>query len=177
MDLRGEFEQGRVYAYLGYGLSWTRYSASQDNFGRWFGADIQTYHPPHDRRHELNAVVSADLDVLSVDLRWQMGSGPPYTKPFGFDVYVHLEDLQESPRSYGTPRLLFEKPYRARLPTYHRLDVSLERSFRWEFMTFTTKAGVINLYDRQNLFYFDLFTQRRVNQLPFVPYLALKVEI
>ena len=177
VDLRGEFERGRIYAYLGYGLSWTRYTASQDNFGTWFGTDIQTYHPPQDRRHELNAVVSANLDVFTVDLRWQLGSGLPYTKPFGFDVYVHLEDLQQVARDFGTPRLLYDKPYRARLPSYHRLDVSRERTFTGELVDLTAKAGAINLYDRQNLFYFDLFTQRRVNQLPLVPYVALKIEV
>ncbi|WP_105012959.1 TonB-dependent receptor [Salinibacter sp. 10B] len=177
LDLRGTFEHGRVYAYLGYGLSWTRYTASQDNFGTWFGTDIQAYHPPQDRRHELNTVLSVALSLFTIDLRWQMGSGLPYTKPFGFDVYVHQEDLQQTPRAFGTPRLLYEKPYDSRLPAYHRLDVSLERTFTGNFANLTAKAGAINLYDRQNLFYFDLFTQRRVNQLPLVPYVALKIEV
>lgn len=176
-DLRGEFQRGSVYAYLGYGLSWTRYTAAQDNFGTWFDTAIQTYHPPHDRRHELNAILSADLGFATADVRWQLGSGLPYTKPFGFDVFVRLRDLEESPRSYGTPRLLYEKPYRARLPAYHRLDLSLQRDFEWNVAHLTAKTGVINLYDRQNLFYFDLFTQRRVNQLPLVPYLAIEVEV
>ena len=176
-DLRGEYERGPLYAYLGYGFSWTRYTASQGNFGAWFGTDIQRYHPPHDRRHELNAVLSADLGVATTNLRWQLGSGLPYTQPFGFDVFVRLGELEESPRSFGTPRLLYEKPYRARLPTYHRLDVSLERAFNLSSANVTAKAGAMNLYDRSNLFYFDLFTQRRVDQLPLVPYLAVEIEI
>lgn len=175
VDLRGEFERGPIYAYLGYGFSWTRYTASQDNFGTWFGTDIQSYRPPHDRRHELNAVLSADLGVATADVRWQLGSGLPHTKPLGFDVFVRLRELLESPRHYGTPRLLYEKPYRGRLPAYHRLDVSLKRTVEWGGVDLTAKAGAINLYDRQNLFYFDLFTQRRVNQLPLVPYLAVEI--
>ena len=176
-DLRGEFKRGPLYAYLGYGFSWTRYTAAQDNFGTWFGTSIQHYHPSHDRRHELNAVLSTDLGVATADVRWQLGSGLPYTRPFGFDAFVRLGELESSPQSYGIPRLLYEKPYRARLPAYHRLDVSLQRSFDLDAADLTTKAGVINLYDRQNLFYFDLFTQRRVDQLPLVPYLAVEVEI
>lgn len=175
LDLRGEFERGPVYAYLGYGFSWTRYTATQNNFGTWFGTDIQSYHPPHDRRHELNAVLSADLEIATANLRWQLGSGRPYTKPFGFDFFLRLRELLESPRYIGTPRLLYEKPYRGRLPTYHRLDVSLERTVELDRVDLTAKAGAINLYDRQNLFYFDLFTQRRVNQLPLVPYLAVEI--
>lgn len=177
IDVRGEYERGPVHAYLGYGFSWTRYTAMQDNFGSWFGTRIQQYHPPHDRRHELNAVVSADLSFATADVRWQLGSGLPYTRPFGFDIYVHLEDLQESPTLFGTPRFLFEKPYRSRLPAYHRLDVSLSRTLTLDALDLTVKAGAINVYDRQNLFYFDLFTQRRVNQLPFVPYVAVELEI
>ena len=38
-------------------------------------------------------------------------------------------------------------------------------------------AGVINSYDRDNLFYFDLFTLGRVNQLPLVPSFGLKLEV
>lgn len=174
-DLRAEYEHGPLYAYLGYGFSWTRYTASQDNFSTWFGTDIRNYHPPHDRRHELNAVLSADFGHVKADLRWQFGAGLPYTKPFGFDAFIRLRELRESPGFYGTPRLLYEKPYRDRLPAYHRLDVSLKRTFSWDAVELTAKAGAINLYDRQNLFYFDLFTQRRVNQLPLVPYLALEI--
>lgn len=177
-DLRGEFERGPVYAYLGYGFSWTQYTAAQDNFGTWFGTPIQAYHPPHDRRHELNAVLSTSLGFAIADVRWQLGSGLPYTQPFGFDAFVRLRGLQESARSpYGTPRLLYEKPYRGRLPGYHRLDVSLKRAFELDVADLTAKAGVINLYDRQNLFYFDLFTQRRVDQLPLIPYLAVELTV
>jgi hypothetical protein len=32
----------------------------------------------------------------------------------------------------------------------------------------------MNLYDRQNIFYYDIYTQRRVDQLPLFPYLAVK---
>lgn len=177
IDLRVEFERGPTYAYLGYGFSWIRYSAAQDNFGTWFGIDVQSYHPPHDRRHALNAVWSTNLGFAVADLRWELGSGLPYTKPFGFDIFVRMRDLLESPTSYGTPRLLYEKPYRARLPAYHRLDVSLKRTFDLDGVDLTAKAGAINLYDRQNLFYFDLFTHRRVDQLPLVPFLAVELAI
>jgi hypothetical protein len=35
------------------------------------------------------------------------------------------------------------------------------------------QAGVINAYDRQNMFYYDLFTGRRLDQLPLVPYASV----
>ena len=40
----------------------------------------------------------------------------------------------------------------------------------------TVQVGAINVYDRANLFYFDLFTVRRVDQLPLIPNLSIKFE-
>jgi hypothetical protein len=41
----------------------------------------------------------------------------------------------------------------------------------------TLQAGALNVYDRQNLFYFDLFLFRRVDQLSFLPFVSLLVEV
>jgi hypothetical protein len=38
------------------------------------------------------------------------------------------------------------------------------------------QIGAINLYDRANIFYYDVYTHRRVDQLPFAPYVSLKLE-
>lgn len=175
LDLRGEFERGWLYGYLGYGLSWTQYSTPQNRLNTGPDAGAETYAPPHDRRHEINAVLSADLGFATTNLRWQFGSGRPYTKPFGFDMYLRMRALRESPESIGRTRLLYTEPYNARLPIYHRLDASLERAFSTDVVDVTAKAGAINVYNRQNLFYLDLFTQQRVDQLPLVPYLAVEI--
>jgi hypothetical protein len=79
-------------------------------------------------------------------------------------------------RASPITRVLFDRPYEGRLPPYHRLDVSLERSFVRNAQRWTVQAGAINLYDRANLFYYDVFTVRRVNQLPLVPFVSLKLE-
>lgn len=70
--------------------------------------------------------------------------------------------------------MIVEKPYLGRLPVMHRLDLSVQREFDLSFGTFEGRAGAMNLYDRQNIFYYDIYTQRRVDQLPLFPYLALK---
>jgi hypothetical protein len=41
----------------------------------------------------------------------------------------------------------------------------------------TAEAGAINAYNRSNLFYVDIFTQERVDQLPILPYLSLTVAL
>ena len=175
-DARVEFQRKAFYAYASYGYSRTEYFAQQNNFGVWFGEPIQQYHPPHDRRHQINTVLSLDLGTFKASARWQYGSGLPYTRPLGFDELIPLRTLVDVRTVYGTPRVLYERPYGGRLPDYHRLDVSVERAFPLGRGTLTVQAGAINVYDRANLFYFDLFTVRRVDQLPLIPNLSLKYE-
>ena len=175
-DVRVEVQRRPFYFYANYGYAWTEYEAAQDNFGLWFGEPTQRYHPPHDRRHQANVIFSLDFGLFQTSARWQFGSGLPYTRPLGFDELIRLRPLPDVREVYGTPRVLFEKPYQGRLPTYHRLDVSAERAFRLPGSTLTLQAGVINLYDRTNLFYFDIFNVRRVDQLPLIPNLSVKLE-
>ncbi len=176
LDARAEFERRPLYLYVGYGYSWTQYSLRQESFSEVFGVPIQDYHPAHDRRHNLNIVASLDLgeDWLA-SARWQYGSGLPYTPPLGFDAWFDLRTLPDVRTNIGSPRFLFRQPFGARLPAYHRLDASVERAFDLARADLTVELGAINLYNRANLFYFDLFTQRRVDQLPLVPYLSLQL--
>jgi hypothetical protein len=71
--------------------------------------------------------------------------------------------------------VIYERPFNATLPTYHRLDVSVERPFQLGPATLTAQAGLINAYDRANLFYYDAFTLQRVDQLPLLPSFGLKL--
>lgn len=49
--------------------------------------------------------------------------------------------------------------------------------FKWgEHAGLTAMIGAINVYDRTNLFYYDLYTLRRINQLPLIPYIAIEVK-
>lgn len=176
LDTRVEWRKKPFYAYVGYGLSRTVYTASQENFGVWFGEPIQSYTPPHDQRHQVNALVSFDVAQVQASVRWQFGSGLPFTRPFGFDDLIPLNTFIDVRRASPITRVLFDRPYEGRLPPYHRLDVSLERSFVHNEQRWTVQAGAINLYDRANLFYYDVFTVRRVNQLPLVPFVSLKLE-
>ncbi len=177
MDARAEWSRAPFYLYLGYGYSWTQYALEQEAFSQLFGEPIQSYHPQHDRRHQLNAVGSVDVGRWQGSIRWQYGSGLPFTAPLGFDAFLDLRALPDVRSDLGALRFLFERPFGQRLPAYHRLDVSAERTFDFSAADLTLEAGAINLYSRANLFYFDLFTLRRVDQLPLVPYLSLTLSI
>ena len=38
------------------------------------------------------------------------------------------------------------------------------------------QAGAINVYNQENIFYYDVYTHRQVLQLPLVPYVSMKLE-
>ena len=179
-DIRVEYNKGRFYGLIGYGYSWTMYSSAQDHFNIWFGEPIQEFHPPHDRRHQINSLISLDIGPYTAGARWQMGSGMPFTQPLGFDDILDFrEQLPNVNTDRGIRRIIIDKPFRGRMPTTHRLDVSVERSFQISpsGSLINLQVGAINTYDKTNIFYYDIFTNRRIDQLTFAPYLTLKLEM
>lgn len=179
-DLRVEYNRGRFYALAGYGYSHTLYTSAQDHFNVWFGEPIQEYNPPHDRRHQVNLLFSVDIGSFTFGSRWQLGTGLPYTRPLGFDDLLDFrERLPDVTTDRGTRRVILDKPYQGRMPIVHRLDVSLERSFKFtkSGSALNLQVGAINSYDQTNIFYYDVFTHRRIDQLPFLPYATLELEI
>ena len=108
-------------------------------------------------------------------MRWEFGSGLPFSRAIGFDGFALIDDIEKASDIAGIRRVIYERPYNAVLPTYHRLDISLARTFSLGPADVTLQGSVINTYDRRNLFYLDIFTLRRVDQLPLVPSFGLKV--
>jgi hypothetical protein len=121
--------------------------------------------------------VSFDVGAFSASARWQFGTGLPFTRPMGYDESLDYRFTMQNPsRVRGETRLLLEKPYLARLPVFHRLDVSLERRIDSRLGGLRAELGAINVYDRTNIFFYDVYTHRRLDQLPFVPYASLRLE-
>jgi hypothetical protein len=173
-DVRVEYSSPHFSGILSYGYSRTLYEASQQEFSTWFGEPVQSYHPPHDRRHQINAILSLELGDFTASARWQFGSGFPFTRPIGFDeAFDFARELYQVQNTLGTSRLLLDRPFTGRLPPVHRLDLSLRRAFDVSFGQIVVQAGVVNAYDRQNMFYYDLFTGRRLDQLPVAPYASV----
>lgn len=176
-DVRLEYNRNNFYGFVGYGYTWTQYSSDQEHFNIWFDEPVQKFHPPHDRRHQLNAMFSLSLGQYKTGIRWELGSGLPFTQPMGFDELLRFDErIYDVRLIYGNPRMIMEKPYQGRLPAYHRFDISLERSFQFPSVQLDVQVGAINLYDQQNLFYYDIYTQQQINQLPFTPYFSIKME-
>lgn len=174
-DARVEFETDSFYGYVGYGWAKVTYEAATDDLGAWVDGRVFEYTPPHDRRHQFNAVSSYEAFGFTTSVSWEYGTGRPFTQVYGFDLALELprEKPLENP---GTAQTLFQEPYGARLPAYHRLDVSIERSFDLSpGVELNAELGAINAYDRPNIFYYDLDRLQRVDQSPLMPYFSLQV--
>ena len=134
------------------------------------------YHPSHDRKHQLNALIHAQKGEVGVTVQWQYGTGLPYTQSGGFDEWYLLTPGVDVSTEAGIDRIIYDKPYGGRQPTYARVDVWLERRVEKGRYVGTLRAGAINVFNRANLFYYDLFTFKRVDQLPFLPSVGFKLE-
>ncbi|MBT8400407.1 MAG: TonB-dependent receptor [Rhodothermia bacterium] len=176
-DLRAEFRTKGFYGYVTYGLSSTRYEAEQASLIVWYGTETLRFRPPHDRRHQVNALGSTSLGALKVSARWEFGSGLPFSQAIGFDGFAVVDDIVSADLLPASRRVIYERPFRGVLPAYHRLDLSVHRTFETRRADFTVQASLINLYDRRNIFYLDVFTLRRVDQLPIIPSVGVKIDI
>jgi hypothetical protein len=154
--------------YVAYTLGWT--SITVGDF---------TYYPRYDRRHNLNALgVLHLLDRVDVTVRWEVGSGFPFTQSVGYYDRLHLKNIFNG--SYvgetGRPYSLLGEKNAVRLPAYHRMDLSATYRFAIEPISGTLGVHVINVYDHRNIFYFDRKTGQKVYMLPFFPSVTLNLE-
>lgn len=177
LETRLELDRHPLYVFLGHDWSEVVYESAVDDLGAWIGGNVFRFHPAHDRRHQFNVLASYQLAGVTGSVRWEASTGNPFTRIRGFDLALNQipdEDPREHP---GTARVLYDRPYDGRLPAYQRLDVSLERGFRLSERSFMNlKVGTVNTLNWSNIFYFDVRTIQRVDQMPLFPYLSMAVE-
>jgi hypothetical protein len=157
-----------VDLYLAYTLGWT--TVTSGNF---------TYYPRYDRRHTLNMLsVAHPVENLDVTLRWEFGTGFPFTQTVGYYDRLGLSDIfrGSSHGETGTPYAILGDKNAARLPTYHRLDLSGTYHFVLKPISGTVGIHIVNLYNRKNVFYFDRKTGQQINMLPLFPTATLNIE-
>lgn len=174
-DLRFSVEKPTFYSSVSYGWSVSEYEAATGDLGAWVEEPIFSYSPAHDQRHKLNLAGGYRYAGFNLDARWEFGSGKPYTEIYGYDFFIRLpfENPNNEP---GQARILYDEPYNGRMPWYHRLDISLSRDIELGNGTLLeTQAGVINVYNRANIFNFDYSVLERVDQSPFLPYVSLRL--
>lgn len=144
---------------------------------------IKTYQPHFDRRHNINLLGTYKLlkdESMELSARWNFGSGFPFTQTQGFyEALAFKEGIStDYTGANGELGILYAGQNQGRLPYYHRLDVSATKSFKIKRSDGKKRELQIifsctNVYDRENIFYFDRIKHQRVNQLPILPSLAL----
>ena len=138
-----------------------------------------TYNPHFDRRHNANIVTSYKFGKnknWKADLRWNFGSGFPFTQTRGFFENITFSDglNTDYTSANGELGISYSELNEGRLPYYHRLDISVSKLFIInKNSNLELNASVTNLYNRENIFYFDRIEQERVNQLPVMPSFGL----
>jgi len=168
-------------------LAWSLYGTYSYQYN-WRSDFRISYFPLWDRRHTANLLGTyrwggwintprTRESKWEVSLRWTLGSGLPFTQTLGFFEKLLLLQGSQSPyvTQQGQLAVLLSPNYNAaRLPAYHRLDLTLKR--RWRIGGSFLLEGnltVLNAYNRPNLFYIDRITARRYDQLPILPMIGL----
>jgi hypothetical protein len=151
---------------------WTVYSYGKSN--RWDG--FIEYAPVFDRRHNMNIVGSYMFGKnkdLELNVRWNFGSGLPFTPTAGFyqneNFSGGLTTDYTSTNTQNVSFLLGEFNSK-RLPTYHRLDITVKKNFKFKNKTnLETILSVTNAYNRNNIFYVNRVTNEKIYQFPLLP--------
>lgn len=191
IDFSGTYDKDQLYLYASYSLG---YVTRNDG--------VQTYFAHFDRRHNVNFVGSYQFRIgkqkpasdddkvnkrteypFEVGVRWNMGSGFPFTRTQGFYANqtflggIGTNYLTDNTDPNTTLGVIYEDELnQGRLPFYHRLDISFKYTLDLpKYMKLTLGISVTNVYDRENIFYFDRIEYKRINQLPIMP--ALNVNL
>lgn len=177
-DIRLELNSYPFYFTVGYGYSEVTYTADSDDLVAWLDRPEFSYNPSHDLRHQLNVIGSYHFAGFTANASWRFSSGAPYTQLFAFDLALRNLPEQNPVTDSGTALSLYSEPFDNRLPSFHRLDLSLSRTFDIvSGFSVETEVGAINSYNSRNVFYYDVNTLEQVDQTPLLPYLSISASI
>ncbi len=159
------------------------------NWSLWFGYSlgfvnrddgVQKFPALFDRRHNINLVFDYNWGRAKhwqAGMRYNMGSGFAFTKIQGFFGENKIKSGLETNFGIDNPDIgivYSDKINSGRLPYYHRLDMSIRRRFDFtKHLNLEVTFSVTNATNRNNIFYFNVLENRRVNQLPILPSLTM----
>lgn len=143
-----------------------------------------TYAPIFDRRVDVDVVLQYDLSrSTELGVRWNYGSGTPFTRPVA-QVVGFESDIANG--GYRLPRPETddpEVPYyvvladrnRERYPAYHRVDITVRRTYQRRWGTFTPYLQVLNGYNKKNVLFYSYnynenpATRSGISMFPLLP--------
>lgn len=153
-----------------------------------------TYPPIFDKRIDVDLVLRYPLPWgWEGGLRWNVGSGVPFTRAVGaFATYtprfvqndgrLQWAGADASTDQLGGYSVVLEDRNASRYPAYHRLDFSARKSFERSWGTLTPYLNLVNAYNRRNvLFYFFEYertppTRSGISMFPLLPTFGVEVK-
>ena len=162
-------KRGRLTGWLSYALAKVETRLDGRNNGRYFPAD-------QDRRHEIKLVGQQQLGQWRLAASWLFASGTPFSLPGNRFTFTFP----------GGPTIIYldtEEINGARLPEFHRLDLSLTREFSVGSFNYELGLAIFNAYNRKNLWYRRFIATnipilvRDVVTLGFTPTLHFKMDL
>ncbi len=165
---------GKLTGWISYTYARSNRNFSEINFGK-------EYPYKYDRRHDISLVLLYDLNEnVNFGMTWVYGSGMPITiqlaetmRPFSPSFYGYVDES-------GYERMFLDgNPYyngrnNYRLPSYHRLDLSVNLSKQKKRGRRTWSFGIYNVYNHINPFYtkiinsFDTYDMDRTSRKSYL---------
>lgn len=170
IDFSVKYDDDRLYIWAVYSLG----KVTRED-------EVSEYAPHYDRRHNVNILLSYQMGLSrswEVSFRWNYGSGFPYTPTKGGQESLDFQSGIDYDYIFanGTLNMLYGTYNSKRLPSYHRLDLSVKKRFDvFKSSILEFNLSITNVYNRNNLFYQDRISGDRVNQLPIMPSFGLSL--
>jgi hypothetical protein len=185
-DLHVRRERGRMRPMLA--VSWLRaWREFDDVFAGVDPAPRLRYAPIFDRRIDVDLVLQAMLPRgVELGVRWNFGTGLPYTRPVGayslYDYSILDRGWRTGTESTDTvsSAIVLGPRNAERYPVYHRLDAGVRKTYQKRWGTITPHADLLNVYDRRNvLFYFYQYgdtppSRTGISMFPLLPTIGVE---
>jgi hypothetical protein len=176
IEILGQYSHNQWKADVAYTLSKTTYRFEAYNNGKWFPGD-------YDRRHDFHFNLTFQLKSQkeikrNINLDFNYRTGQPVTLPSAW-IPASPPPLLENAYWYDFSFIShYSGPNNARMPDYHRLDITYETTKKKTRGERTLSFGLYNVYNRRNtyLIYYDSDAAHYKNMtlFPVMPFVMLK---
>ena len=133
------------------------------------------YFPIQDQRHTLSIVGNLKIsETWKSGIKWLFSSGKPFTS---IDYVQEFTDPQTGDIIYYPIEGSINNK---RFPNYSRLDIRIEKHFKWFGLEFDSYLEIINVFNSKNVYdyqYNENYSKRESTyQLPLLPVLGISTK-
>jgi len=166
-------------------FGWVSYAYAQSKRRDRLGEPYRYY--SFDQTHVATLAASYNLTpTWEVGAKWQYRTGNPYTPVVDAQLVVDprfaegrsIEDITVTEFIQNSVYIpIYGETNSERLPPYHRLDIRVSKTFRFNSWDFGIFVELLNTYNRKNLLDYnynrDYTEKSEIYQFPFIPYLGI----